>query len=476
MATNSTDRDSPPNYVSIKVTRKGGGVVVNWYAIDCGQGDVTFAQLYEKLVAASEFRPVNFSDILSRTAHVQYFRNEEKVGRGVEVYAGLKVGHACRQFGCFVRIEVDKTASGKTDEDPRPKSAFEVMMTASREQSRETFMFPAYAGSGNAENNNPMGHIRLYNDIVDILKKHNFRFERNKGNEVSSKEVLTAVRNAVWYVLPHLKTLADRTIYLPQELRSLYDDKTFKQTYNNPLLYRHTLKPMSGKELHDHAKELFKVCCVPLLQKPHLKKVKDMVVTLGVGMSEYSEHLEKSNRKVQEQRKQLFPVRSVQDGNSSELRVVEAKVRHDPKIINRYCQLEQHLADTEEYKRALTTAQKKDLDSLKEDSMYTCGVSWIPDDHPLRESCYVSRALSCAVPVEPYYYSARLKAPAALRSILPLVCWQCGEEETLPIPLEKAKQFQTIHPVCQVCKSAGVEERTRGKKKLKRRREAEDDN
>ncbi|XP_078597452.1 uncharacterized protein LOC144873716 [Branchiostoma floridae x Branchiostoma japonicum] len=126
--------------------------------------------------------------------------------------------------------------------------------------------------------------------------------------------------------------------------------------------------------------------------------------------------------------------------------------------------------------RALTTAQKKDLDSLKEDSMYTCGVSWIPDDHPLKESCYVSRALSCAVPVEPYYYSARLKAPAALRSILPLVCWQCGEEETLPIPLEKAKQFQTIHPVCQVCKSAGVEERTRGKKKLKRRREAEDDN
>ncbi|XP_078583746.1 uncharacterized protein LOC144866263 [Branchiostoma floridae x Branchiostoma japonicum] len=136
---------------------------------------------------------------------------DQKVGRDVEVYAGLKVGHACRQFGCFVRIEVDKTASGKSDEDPRLKSAFE---------------------------------------------------------EIPVNERSPQHRRRTW--------------------------------------------------------------------------------------------------------------------------------------------------------------------SLREDSMYTCGVSWIPDDH-LRESCYVSRALSCAVPVEPYYYSARLKAPAALRSILPLVSWQCGEEETLPI-------------------------------------------
>ncbi|KAI8516352.1 hypothetical protein Bbelb_049330 [Branchiostoma belcheri] len=352
MASTSCCRQSPspPNYVSIKVQRKGGGVVVDWYAIDCGQGDVTFAQLYEKLVAASEFRPVNFRDILSRTASAQFFCNEGRVGRGVEVYAGLQVGHACRQFGYFVRIEVDKTAASEGAEVPRPKSAFEVMMMASREKSRETFMFPAYAGTGDTENNNPLGHIRLYNNIVDILKKHNFRFERNKGNEVSSKEVLVAIRNAVWYVLPHLRTLADRAIYLPQELRSLYDGKTFTQTYNNPSLHRHTLKPMSGKELTGHAQELFKVCCVPLLQKPHLKRIKDMVVNLGEGISKYSEHLETSNWKVQEQRKQLFPVRSVQDGHSSELRVIEAKVRHDPKIIERYSQLEKHLAVTEEYK------------------------------------------------------------------------------------------------------------------------------
>ncbi|KAI8513516.1 hypothetical protein Bbelb_101550, partial [Branchiostoma belcheri] len=85
--------------------------------------DVT---LYEKLVTASEFRPVNFRDILSRTASAQFFCNEGRVGRGVEVYAGLQVGHACRQFGHFVRIEVDKTAASEGAEVPRPKSAFET--------------------------------------------------------------------------------------------------------------------------------------------------------------------------------------------------------------------------------------------------------------------------------------------------------------------------------------------------------------
>ncbi|KAI8478187.1 hypothetical protein Bbelb_440810 [Branchiostoma belcheri] len=130
MASTSCCRQSPshPNHVSIKVQRKGGGVVVDWYTIDCGQGDVT---LYEKLVTASEFRPVNFRDILSRTASAQLFCNEGRVGRGVEVYAGLQVGHACRQFGHFVRIEVDKTAASEGAEVPRPKSAFEGILAYS---------------------------------------------------------------------------------------------------------------------------------------------------------------------------------------------------------------------------------------------------------------------------------------------------------------------------------------------------------
>ncbi|KAI8517620.1 hypothetical protein Bbelb_036370 [Branchiostoma belcheri] len=50
--------------------------------------------------------------------------------------------------------------------------------------------------------------------------------------------------------------------------------------------------------------------------------------------------------------------------------------------------------------------------------------------------------------VQMYYYSARLKS-GVVKTMLPLVCWNCGEEETLPIPAEKTAAYQSINPVCQ---------------------------
>ncbi|KAI8490245.1 hypothetical protein Bbelb_319830 [Branchiostoma belcheri] len=74
--------------------------------------------------------------------------------------------HMCRKtmvyvrtrFGCFIRMVIDKTAA-TTEAVPRPKSktAFEVMMKASREQGQQEWMFPAYAGTGSTQhcsNNN----------------------------------------------------------------------------------------------------------------------------------------------------------------------------------------------------------------------------------------------------------------------------------------------------------------------------------
>ncbi|CAH1249931.1 Hypp8724 [Branchiostoma lanceolatum] len=81
-------------------------------------GELTFAQLYERLVAASKFWPYNFKQVLSRSATMHFFCNDEKIGRGIEVYSGLQVGQATKQFGCFIRMEVDKTAA--TTEAPRP--------------------------------------------------------------------------------------------------------------------------------------------------------------------------------------------------------------------------------------------------------------------------------------------------------------------------------------------------------------------
>ncbi|CAH1242183.1 Hypp6491 [Branchiostoma lanceolatum] len=93
------------------------------YNLNLLQEELTFAQLYERLVAASEFQPYNFKQVLSRSATVHFFCNDKKIGRGTEVYSGLQVGQATKQFGCFIRMEVDNTAA--PTEAPRPKSVFE---------------------------------------------------------------------------------------------------------------------------------------------------------------------------------------------------------------------------------------------------------------------------------------------------------------------------------------------------------------
>ncbi|KAI8487565.1 hypothetical protein Bbelb_347990 [Branchiostoma belcheri] len=104
--TNNVEREVCKRWrgsVVLKV-RQTGGVVVDWYAIDIGEGDVTFAQLYERLVAASEYRPDR-----------RPFQSGHHTGSG----------HFSVQFGCFVRIVVDKTATTKA-KDCQQKSAFEV--------------------------------------------------------------------------------------------------------------------------------------------------------------------------------------------------------------------------------------------------------------------------------------------------------------------------------------------------------------
>ncbi|KAI8502528.1 hypothetical protein Bbelb_201160 [Branchiostoma belcheri] len=81
-------------------------------------------------------------------------------------------------------------------------------------------------------------------------------------------------------------------------------------------------------------------------------------------------------------------------------------------------------------------------------------------------------ALSCSAPL---VYSARVKSRAL--AILPLVCWQCGETDTLPIPPKKLQCFRAFIQCARwVCKATRVEERTRVKRKLERKgsREEED--
>ena len=112
--------------------------------------------------------------------------------------------------------------------------------------------------------------------------------------------------------------------------------------------------------------------------------------------------------------------------------------------------------------RYLSTKEEAlEFRKCKEEFIYVCGSSVIPEDRQLQ--CAFEVDINCERPISNHYYSARLK--------LPPVCYVCGVLSPLvPIPPEKKRLCQPIHPVCEDCKVSGKTERTRGEKLVGQKR------
>lgn len=115
--------------------------------------------------------------------------------------------------------------------------------------------------------------------------------------------------------------------------------------------------------------------------------------------------------------------------------------------------------------RKLSRSEQIELHQCKEDYLYTCGGTVIPDDHSLFSVCSSEIIQNCEEPVSPHYFSCRLQCV--------LCCYSCGAfADLVPIPDEMKKGFQSVHPICTECKAQGKKERTRGPKYAGRKRSA----
>ena len=112
--------------------------------------------------------------------------------------------------------------------------------------------------------------------------------------------------------------------------------------------------------------------------------------------------------------------------------------------------------------RYLSTKEEAlEFRKCKEEFIYVCGSSVIPEDSQLQ--CAFEVDINCESPISNHYYSARLK--------LPPVCYVCGVLSPLvPISPERKRLCQSIHPVCEDCKASGKTERTRGEKLVGQKR------
>ena len=109
----------------------------------------------------------------------------------------------------------------------------------------------------------------------------------------------------------------------------------------------------------------------------------------------------------------------------------------------------------------LSYMEQTQVRRVREEGMFSCGVSLFHDTHPLRHSLVVREALKCSSLVEAAYYSSP-------RVCFDACCVYCGTTDDL-VDDEEVKEarrkYHTVRPICGQCKSSqGKHLVTRGPK------------
>ncbi len=96
----------------------------------------------------------------------------------------------------------------------------------------------------------------------------------------------------------------------------------------------------------------------------------------------------------------------------------------------------------------LTSDEDSQVQLVKNEGTYTCGVSLFPAAHSLRHSVIVKEALKCSSLVEAAYYSSP-------RVCFEACCVYCGTVDDLVDDeqvRDTRKRYHTVRPICGQCK------------------------
>ena len=115
--------------------------------------------------------------------------------------------------------------------------------------------------------------------------------------------------------------------------------------------------------------------------------------------------------------------------------------------------------------KQLTHSEYAQLQCYKEEFLYSCGGSVIPEESSLATLCCTELISGCHVNITPNYYASRLTNPPC--------CYVCGAFGDLrSVSDEMKRSYQSVHPVCNECFAAGKKARTRGARFTGRKRKA----
>ena len=329
--------------VTVKL-EKQGKCILDWYAISVTP-EQNFSHVFEAISQASSHalnvsrfkEPVRLDEFKDgRIFMLQNISGTEK--NKIEVSWSLSVVDCVKNFG-YNSILFSMVP--KAVVNPAPLDAFDLLKEGQQKLSRDHIKYPDKIGSGN----NVRGDFRLFNDIVDMLKENQHGFTQG-CEKTSGKELVKAICDGLYYILPHLDRFKQRYITLPSYFKTIYsedDSGSFVQTYNNPEAHKHKVHQLDNQVLHTNAQNLYRCLSYPFINVPRLKPLQEATQLLADACDKMSSYLQNNNQSMIKVHLSTEPIRQPGDGNSDDLRFLKGTVRTSQSIVDRYSCVEKLL-------------------------------------------------------------------------------------------------------------------------------------
>ena len=200
----------------------------------------------------------------------------------VRVSTEVKVGEAVSSLGQFIEFHVPVPSQDMTSPTTMNSSgssstvdAVTVLLQAARDK---TFL-PKKWNPSNAK-------LKLKNSIIDWLSGKKLGWEASLANQTGLVFVNT-VGDALWYINRKDKTLSDRCMGVPQELRQFMN-------YKQPEKYKHRkidCDSLNESELQSHSLGLFTLVSSSYMKTKRWKCVCDALSSLATNLQQYAKYL-----------------------------------------------------------------------------------------------------------------------------------------------------------------------------------------
>ena len=180
-------------------------------------------------------------------------------------------------FVKFVACKTENPCSSMSAENQCKQDAFQLLMASSKD---ETKLPKAYE-------NPKRNDLKLYNDILGWLKSLKIGWSNGLDANSISKSFVIALRDTLWYIDGHWKTLSGRGYHIPDTLK-----KMFPEGYNVSHSWKGRKRVAGNRDINNLESllnTLFEQTCTSFMHKINWKHVRVIILQLADALRKYME-------------------------------------------------------------------------------------------------------------------------------------------------------------------------------------------